>query len=75
VRWEDRAEAIRNKNGGEYVTKSRVFAGQDLSLDGYLYLGESDEVDPRTVDGAYEIQQISKIPDLSNLETIYTAYL
>jgi hypothetical protein len=75
ARWEDRADTIRDKSGVEYVTKSRVFMSQDFDLDGYLYLGTSAAANPTTVSGAYEIRQKSAIPDLSALQTLYTAFL
>lgn len=74
ARWEDKAEMIRSKTGGEYVTKSRVFMDEDFSIDGYLLLGESGEADPRAV-AAFEIQQRAKTPDLRALKNIYVAYL
>lgn len=75
ARWEDKSELIRDKSGGEYVTKSRVFMAVDFDLDGFLFLGTSVAADPRMVAGAYEIRQRSSIPDLRNLETIFTAFL
>lgn len=74
ARWEDKAEMIRNKTGGEYVTKSRVFMDKDFDIDGYLLLGESAAVDPRTVT-AYEIQQRARTPDISSLKNVFVAYL
>lgn len=75
ARWEDKSEIIRNKAGAEYVTKSRVFMKNDFDLNGYLFLGSSSEADPRTVIGAYEIQQRAMTPDLKALKNLFTAYL
>jgi len=74
-RWEERSEMIRAKNGQEIVSKSRVYLLEDVELDGYLYLGVSNDADPSAIDGAYEIQMKGRIPDLRNLTTLYTAFL
>lgn len=74
-RWEDVANTIRSKLGTELVSKSRVFLAQDISIDGYLFLGTSAALDPTVVAGAYEVQQIMRTPDLRNLKTLFVAML
>lgn len=75
ARWEDRMEMIRDKNGQEYMAKTRVFLLEEVSLDGYLYLGKSTVADPRTLGAAYEIRAIHKSPDLRNLRALWSVYL
>lgn len=74
-RWEDKAELILDKYGEEVVSQSRVFFGQDIALEGYLYLGTSAGADPTVVAGAKEIRQRKMTPDLRNLQQLYVAFL
>lgn len=74
-RWEDRSELILNKHGQEIVSRSRVFFGQDIPLEAYLYLGSSAASDPTTVKGAFEVQQRKMTPDLRNLQQLHVAFL
>lgn len=75
VRWETRSESFQDKLGEEVLSKAKVFTQTDLNINGYLYLGTSVAASPLGVDGAYEIQQISKVPNLRNLQTMILAYL
>lgn len=65
AKWEDRTELITDAFNNEYVSRSRVFVDRDMQVDGYLYLGVSHAVDPRTVNGAHRIRDFRKIPDLN----------
>lgn len=75
VRWEERTQTVQGKRGEEIVSKARVFMLTDVDLDGYLYLGSTNETNPGAVSGAFEIQAKAKTPDLSNLESLTTVYL
>jgi hypothetical protein len=75
VRWEDKVEQFRDKSGQETVSRSKVFLAQDVSMDGYLFLGDSSVADPRDVPGANEIRALSKIPDLRSATALRVAYL
>lgn len=75
VRWEDTMTSIQDKHGADSVSKSTVFSAADWDLNGYLFLGTSADADPTKVPGAFEIIQVSRVPDLRNLQTLYTAYL
>ena len=74
-RWEDRNELLRDKRGQEITSKSRVYFCTALDLDGFVFLGESWDTDPHEVNGAFEIRQIAKVPDLRNLTTLHVVYL
>ncbi len=77
-RWEDRTELVHNKLNSEYVSKARVFFAQDMSVDGYIALGDyvTDLVaSPLTLTTAHEIMLVSRIPDLRNMKTLYGVYL
>ena len=46
------------------MSKAFVFVGQDLDSEGWLFLGTSSEANPKDVDGALEIRQFIKTPNL-----------
>ena len=70
VRWQDRQELFVDAQGREQTSRAVVYVATDLSVGGYLYLGEladlssAEEGDPLTVATAYEIRAISKTPDI-----------
>lgn len=74
-RWEDRNEMVFDKTGQEVMCKTRIFVCEDVDLDGYIFLGECYEPDPLVTQGAFEIRQIAKMPDLRNMRTLTTVYL
>jgi hypothetical protein len=74
-RWEDRQSQIVNKQGTEVISKSRVFTLTPISIDGYLARGTIASSDPRPLDDAFEIQQVSSTPDLRSLKSLVTVYL
>lgn len=74
-RWEDREQQIINKKGSEIVSKSRIFVEGEIGLEGYLFLGTSNETDPTKVEGADEIQQVGVTPDLRYLRSLVTVWL
>jgi|TARA_R100000093_G_C1901907_1_gene60146 hypothetical protein len=63
-RWEDRTDLFIDSTGRESVSKAFVFVGQDLDSEGWLFLGTSSEANPKDVDGALEIRQFIKTPNL-----------
>ena len=68
VRWEDKTQIVAGMDGQEVTSDTEVLVTQDLDYNGYLYLGELDDLDsdeldnPMTVSGAKPIISISKIP-------------
>lgn len=75
-RWEDRIETFQDKQGEESTSKSRVMlVDTDIDVDGYVYLGVSVATDPLKLAGAFEIQAISKTPDLRNIRNLTTLTL
>ena len=74
-RWEDRTSVVMGKAGEEITSKTRVFFAQDVDIDGYLMLGESNAIDPAPLDEAYEIQAKSTTPNLRGLQSLTTVYL
>ena len=84
-RWTERIELINrvgDRLGEQVVSKAQVFVLQDVDEQGYLFLGDLDdldsdeEADPTTVDEAFVIQRFDKIPTLKAItEFVRKAYL
>lgn len=68
-RWEDRQETFVDAKGQKQVSRSVVYLDQDVVRDGYLYLGDLDDLssaeegEPTLVDEAYLIRAFRKIPN------------
>jgi len=86
VRWDEKVQLILDKGttdtGKEIISNAVVLLNQDVVEQGYLYLGSLDDLDsgeqddPLTVEGAWEIKQVEKIPLFrSTDEFIRKAYL
>ena len=67
-RWEDNQETFVDGTGREAVSKAHVYLGQDVDMEGWLYLGTlasiSSAASPKAVSGAYEIKVFNKTPNL-----------
>jgi len=81
-RWEDTMEVISDLQGNETVSRSAIYVTQDVHEQGYLYLGDLDdldsdeEADPTTIEKAYRIKRFDKIPILrSASEFLRKVYL
>lgn len=75
-RWEDISEKVVDKHGQEIIAKSKIFTAAELNPEGWLAEGIHDStIDPTTLDGAEEIRQVKRLPDLRNLKTMYTTWL
>ena len=80
-RWEDKQEKFVNAQGEEHISRSIVYLGQDVVVNGYLYLGtltdlsSAQEGDPEAVTGAYLIQAFGKIPNIKGTDYERTAWL
>lgn len=61
VRWEEKAQSFFNAQGEEDIAKARVYVGEDLTLEDYLFLGTSAEADPTSLVGAYQIKGWHKV--------------
>ena len=70
VRWQDRQEKFIDMQGHEQVSRAVVYTSIDVTVGGYLYLGEladlssAEEGDPFAISTAYEIRAFSKSPDI-----------
>ncbi len=72
-RWEDRIELISRvgaRLGEEFISSARVFVTQDVDEQGWLFLGDLDDLDsdeeanPKDADGAFAIERFDKSPVL-----------
>lgn len=70
ARWQHKQELYTDSTGQEVKSAAIVYAGQDVDIDGYLFLGDladlssAEEGDPQTVDGAYRVGAFGKSPSL-----------
>lgn len=74
-RWEDRLEQVQNKSGEQITSRTRIFLNDDVDIDGYVFLGTTNESDPTSVVGAAEIQAKGRQPDLRGLRSLTVVYL
>lgn len=88
-RWQKKTEVVSMLGGGrkgeELVSNAQVFTTQDVVEEGYLFLGDLDDLadlsssaddDPEDIDGAYKIVKFEKVPAVgSTTEFIRKAYL
>lgn len=63
-RWEERTDLFIDRTGKETRSMARIYLTDDVELGGYLYLGTSSSTAPENVDGAYEIRDFRKTPNL-----------
>ena len=78
VRWEGKAELFLDSQGQETVSKAVVYTGQDVDIDGYLWLGKLTDLptgaSPLLLSGAVRIKQVTKTPNLKVSEYLRTVY-
>jgi hypothetical protein len=76
-RWMDKIQQVRRPNGEEVTSGAEVLLNADVAVSGFLMLGDqtAHATPPGGLDGAMEIQNFSKEPDLRNLESQRKAYL
>lgn len=80
-RWTQVTRLVKDANGKEVVSGASVQVDQDVDLDGYLFLGDlddldsSEEADPTTVSGAYKILAFDKTPTVKADAYFRMAYL
>jgi len=88
VRWEDKQRIVKNNQGVEQISNASILVTIDLQIEGWLYLGDLDSIhdseesssgdylNPKKVNGAYEIIAFDKIPEVKSTDKfIRTAYL
>lgn len=67
VRWENKSVLFVDENGKEVRSKATIYIDQDVDLDGYLFLGEVDDLssdaqsDPRKENDAYPIRGVDNL--------------
>lgn len=78
-RWEEIHEQFINPNGETQVSRAVVFVDRDVEIKGVLFNGElsavTDTNNPKNNDGAWEIVQFDKIPDVKGNRFLRKAYL
>jgi len=81
-RWDGIVKVVTDKDGKEIVSRARLLLTQEVDEEGFLFLGNLDDLDsegeedPLTVDGAYQIIRLDKTPLFrSTDEFVYEVYL
>ena len=83
-RWEDSDQVLDeiNTHGEKHVSRAKVYATQDLSIDSMLYLGELSDLttdqrnNPTTVSDIYIVKRVERVPSLgSTSDFLYRIYL
>lgn len=79
VRWEQKQELFIDAEGNEKISQAVVATAVDVTLEGYLFLGELVDLDssqdPLTQSGAYQIKGFSKIPSVKGTSFRRRAWL
>lgn len=75
VRWEDKAEVFIDNEARELTSSAVVYPVRPLARQGYLFLGESAEADPRGLADAKEIRQTAASPNLRQTVVINKVWL
>ena len=75
VRWEEKQEEFTDPEGKLNLSRAVVYVPVDVSVGGYLLLGDSIETVPGDEHEAYIIKQFVKTPDLRNLFNERRAFL
>jgi hypothetical protein len=65
--WENSIQEYLKDSGEEAVSNAIVFTASDVEIGGYLFQGTSVETDPTTLEGAHQIHQFYKIPDVRSI--------
>ena len=74
-RWEDKQELFIDETGREVRSQAVVYLNQDVTLKGYLYLGDSAESIPISVSGAKEIRAFLKSPSIDGTQFLRKIWL
>lgn len=75
ARWETIVELFKTPAGDEETSNAKVMVESILEVGDYIFLGESSALDPRIVDGAFEVRGYSEMPDLRRVRTERVAHV
>ena len=79
--WVASTRVMVDRSGRELVSRAQVRVAQDLDEQGMLYLGvlddldSAEELDPRSVAGAWEIKRFDRVPTIKGTAYYRVAYL
>jgi hypothetical protein len=63
-RWEEVSEVFTDRQGREVRSEATVFLDTEVQEEGWLFLGNTDVINPANVSGALEIKKFMKTPDI-----------
>lgn len=79
VQWGSKIEAMTDSHGESFVSRAQVLVTEDLTVDGYLYLGKLTDLpatpSPLTTVEAFKIRLFTKDPmPFSTTDFVRTVY-
>ncbi len=80
-RWKDVNDLFLNREGKEEISQAVVHVGQDVELDGYLYLGNLTDLsagellNPVLEENAHPIKSFKKNPSIKGDDFVRKAWL
>lgn len=81
VRWSVKQVLFADASGQQVLSDAVVHVGEDLDIDGYLYLGTLDDlsseegVNPLVLAGAFAIKAKSEVPNLQATDFVRKVWL
>lgn len=76
VRWEDKNELYVTDNvGQEQRSDGVVYTETEIEVNGWLYLGQSSEISPKSQAGAKQVMKVNKMKSLKGDKIIYKIML
>lgn len=80
--WQDRQQLFRDSQAREVMSQAIVYADRKLDIGGYIAFGDLSAdfdsngfLDPKRVEGAREIRQVSNSPSLRGALNLTKVYL
>lgn len=75
VRWEERQDEFLDAKGDKRISRAIVFISEELTLGGYLMLGDHSDLGPTALDDSWQIKKLTVIPDIRNAVNERRAFL
>lgn len=67
-RWEQRVEKVFTPEGEQIMSKARLFLGQSIAINDYIFYGTSAALNPLVVPNAYRVIDYREIPGFGGTE-------
>lgn len=79
-RWDGQQQEVTDSKGEKVICNAKLLLTQNVTLDGYLYLGALADLDsdpqPEDIKGAYRILKVKTTPLFKSIDQfVYEAFL